>query len=242
MADNNVPHSNIWTQQTVEAPPTVGKWVPHVEIDKFLFRSDEMSFSPQVVSDTLFLLSTNTSGTTDTSNNNATNAPTITPAATTAIATTQTKTATPSATTTSTTGSQTNVAGKTVTTKVDPLAYTPQFDASLQGTLLAFSLHDNSELKLPLDGNGQVSALQGGGRFLLWQTSDNRFEMFDAEAKAPVTIGSTIIAKNTAFLAVNGDTTVWLATADATSNQNNSVVPSVTFQMFNWPTRTTATA
>jgi hypothetical protein len=239
MGDDNVPHSNIWTQQTVEAAPTVGKWVPHVEINKFLFRDDGMSFSPRLVSNTLFLLSTNTSS------NGATSTPTATSGTTTATATathaaTPTPASTPGATATPTPagGNQT-----TPTNKVDPTIYTPQFDASLQGTLQAFSLQDNSELKLPFDEDGQISALQGGGRFLLWQTRDNRFEMFDAEAKAPVTIGSTIIAKKTTFLAVNGDTTVWLATTDASdanSNQNNSTLPTVTFQMFNWPTRAAA--
>lgn len=245
--DDNVPHGNIWTQQTVEAQPTMGKWVPHVEIDKFLFRNDGMSFSPQVVSDTLFLLST------DPNSNSATSTPTATPGAgtpttTATVTVNHTPTVTPAATVTSgatatpTAGSQASATDTTITNKIDPTIYAPQFDASLQGTLLAFSLHDNSELKLPFDNNGQASALQGGGRFLLWQTSDNRFEMFDAEAKVSVTIGSTIVAKNTAFLAVNGDTTVWLETPDnnTNANQSNSSVPTVTFQMFNWPTRTAA--
>jgi len=51
--------SDIWTQQIVDASPThAGRWVAHQTTQRYAFRADGNSFHPQLVNDTLFLLST----------------------------------------------------------------------------------------------------------------------------------------------------------------------------------------
>jgi hypothetical protein len=52
-------HGNVWTQQVHGIQTLSGHAEQHLNIIKYLLRSDEMSFHPQVVHDTLFLLSTN---------------------------------------------------------------------------------------------------------------------------------------------------------------------------------------
>jgi hypothetical protein len=56
-------HGNIWTQQIRQASPGYGRWQPHTEGHIFLLRDDETSFHPQVINNTLFLISTSTAST-----------------------------------------------------------------------------------------------------------------------------------------------------------------------------------
>ena len=231
---DNVLHSNVWSQQTVVVPAQHGKWITQSQTSTFLLRDDEMSFHPQVVTDTLFLLSTNGTWTANTSNT-----PSPVQATTTVTAMARlTPMATASANMTANTAGPSTL---TVTNRVDPTIYLPQIDALVRGTLRAFSTNNSVELKLPLDGNsdGLVAAPQGGNRFLLWQSSNNRVNMFDAQAQLPVNIGATAITQDAKFLAVNGDTAVWFAPAqtDNVGNQSADNGPTITFQMFNWPSK-----
>jgi hypothetical protein len=218
VTSDNVVHSNIWTQQTTLVPPLrPGKWAPHTVTSKYEFRTDEMSFHPQVVNDMLFFLSTSPNAT------DGTNAAQATPGAS---ATTQ-----PSATT----SVATNVPATPTTARIDPTIYLEQTDASIRGTLLAFSSDGISPI--PLNADGQVAEPQGGRGFLLWQDGNNGFAMYDAVAKSPVQVGT--VPKNATFLAVNGDTAVWTVnTVNTASNTNaSSSPPTVTFSMFTWPTK-----
>ena len=229
-ADDGTPHSNIWTQQISDALPGPGRWLPHKEVTKSLFRSDEMSFHPQVVDNTLFLLSTNPSG--------------ASPASTSATAVAQ---ATPNSTATAepsaTPATISNLSNTPAIARSDPQLYTPQPDESIRGTLQAYSLANYMPLQLPFDGNGQAAAPQGGSRFLLWQDSDKGFQMYDVVAGQPVTVGPGTVPKNADFLAVNGDTAVWALNTslnnNTTPNQASTPALSVTFMAFNWPDRAT---
>jgi hypothetical protein len=237
LTPDNVLHSNVWSQQTVVAPPQRGKWMGQSQTSTFLFRDDEMSFHPQVVTDTLFLLSTNGTWTSMSS----TPSPAQGTATVTARGTAMTH-MTPGATASaSMTANTAGTSALTVTNQVDPATYLPQIDAFVRGTLRAFSTNNSVELKLPLDGNsdGLVAAPQGGNRFLLWQSSNNHVNMFDAEAQLPVNIGATAITPDATFLDVNGDTAVWLAPTqpDNVGNQSANNERIVTFQMFNWPSQ-----
>src|SRR5207248_1480849 len=204
-------HSNIWVQQTTGAMrPPRGHWQPHMIITRHLFRADEASFHPEIVNDTLFFLSTNTAANTAqaTPGLTATAAPTVGPTA-----------ATPP-----------------VTSRVDTTIYVPQLDAAIRGTLLALPLDDVSAQPLPMTSDGLASAPQAGTRFLFWQ-SDKGYEMYDAVAKSPVTVGVGTIPNDAAFLAVNDDTAVWVVASDNRAHRPdaNATASSVTFRLFSWP-------
>ncbi len=209
-------HSNIWVQQTTEATrPLHGYWLPHTIITKYLFRADEESFHPQIVKDTLFFLSTNTAANTTqaTPGLTATAAPTVGPSGT----------------------------GASVTSRVDTTIYVPQPDAAIRGTLLALSLDSVSAQPLPLTSDELASAPQAGTRFLFWQ-SDKGYEMYDAVAKSPVTVGVGTVPDDAAFLAVNDDTAVWMVASDNQAHKADATITdsSVTFRLFNWPTKAEA--
>ena len=63
--------------------------------------------------------------------------------------------------------------------------------------------------------------------------------MYDVVAKSPVTVGAGTVPDNAVFLAVNGNTAVWIAASDNPVNQAdaNLTDSSVTFRVFNWPTK-----
>ncbi len=215
--DGNVPHSNIWAQKTtLTTIPSSGQWTPHLTTSQYQLRSDEMSFHPQVVNDTLFLLSTNDTG--------VTNDVQATPDTT--------------ATTMATTTPGNNLSTTPAISRIDPITYLTQPDESIQGTILAFSTDNDTALSLPLDNNGQSSALQGGSSFLLWQNGDRGFEMYDVVAKSFVTVGTDTVPQDTIFLAVNGESAVWTLSTDNTNDRADATsVPNstVTFHMFSWP-------
>jgi hypothetical protein len=213
LSSDDTIHSNIWLQQTTAAlRPLHGYWQPHTIIIKNMFRADEASFHPQIVNDTLFFLSTNT----------ATNTAQATPGLTATAA----PTVGPSGTSTS------------VTSRVDTTIYIPQLDAAIRGTLLALPLDDVSAQPLSLTSDELASAPQAGTRFLFWQ-SDKGYEMYDAVAKSPVTVGVGTVPDDASFLAVNGDSAVWMVASDNQAQKTNvtSTDSSVTFRLFNWPTK-----
>ena len=217
-SDQQALQSNIWTQQTETAQPDkTGRWAAHTITSMYLYRADEHAFHPQVVQNMLFLLATST-----TKSNNASTTPgpttTVQPEAT----------ATPAAVTVA------NALGGSV--RVDPTVYAPQIDSQVAGKLLAFTANGTLQLTSPEDSSVQVSALQGGSRFLIWQEdSANNFKMYDVVARAPVTIGDNIVPKDAAFLSVNGNTAVWVENPLNKTNQNTQPNVTVNFGTFNWP-------
>lgn len=202
-------HSNIWTQETTNALPTPGHWAPHTVTTKYLLRTDGTSFRPQVVNDTLFLLSTADATSTNTANSNtATATPDISKNAG------ATATATPST-------SQPNTV---VTGRTNNATYPIQIDASIHGTILTLPLSEIFSQPTVFSDNS-ASALQGGNTFLLWQ-SDKGYEMYDAVAKLPVNVSK--VPSGATFMAVNGDTAIWTGSTDITND-------TATFRLFRWP-------
>ena len=100
-----------------------------------------------------------------------------------------------------------------------------------------------ANLAQPLDGltpptslnNGGVAyALQVGTDFALWQ-NDKGYEMYNVPTQNDVNTGNTL--NDAAFLAVNGDSAVWIASpgTNATSAQSQGALLPVNFFAFNWP-------
>jgi hypothetical protein len=205
--DDGAMHSNIWTQQVLNAPRAAhGSWVNHSITVKQPFIQNGMSFRPQVVNNTLFLLST--------TNTNTLTQPVATATANTAKAT-PTATATP-------------VSTAPTISWADQTIYEAQIDEAVQGTILSYALDDNTQQPTIIDSRGSASALQAGQRFLLWQ-SDAGYQMYDAVEGIPVSTDGML--DNARFLAVNGNTTVWI------NPQTLTPVPGqqVTLNVFNWP-------
>ncbi len=206
--DDMQPHSNVWLQQTTQAVTRQGNvWRPNT-VDKQLFLADEASFHPQVINDTLFLLTTS---------DPATQAPRKLDATSTPTQSTIQGTATPVS-----------------TTPVIPRftnVYAPQIDESIHGTLLAYALDDSLAAPTVLSSDNTAAAPQGGTRFLLWQSS-NGYQMYDAVAKSSVEVKNN--TSNAAFLTVNNDTAVWVAAENPVA-PSTGTAQTATFSMFNWP-------
>jgi len=233
LSDDNTLHSNIWTQQTGKAAPAPGKWTPRTETEMFQFTNDDKSFRPQVVNDTLFLLQAATTDVT----NQLQLTPTATASTPTATTTMTAATATPAATLTATATATTSAAAESGNiAQVDPNIYSQPLDASIQGTLQAFSINTGAKLSPAFGADGPISGLQAGGRFLIWQNSNNNsFDMFDVTANIPVNINPMIVPKDAIFLAVNGDSAVWISNADINANPNDITNSTVKLGTFNWP-------
>lgn len=206
--DDSFMHSDVWTQQISPAPVALrGYWANHTITVKQPFTQNGMSFRPQVVNNTLFLLST-------------ADISTLTgPGATaTAVGTT---TATPII-------APTPISTEPTISWANETIYEAQIDASVHGTLLSYALDSNMRQPAIIDSHGPAAALQAGQRFLLWQ-SNTGYEMYDAVEGSSVEVGTVL--DNAQFLAVNGDTAVWInpATLAPTTGQ------AVTLDVFNWP-------
>ncbi|GAC1397971.1 MAG: hypothetical protein NVSMB49_04760 [Ktedonobacteraceae bacterium] len=200
------PHSTLWIQETttgVEHKHNV--WRPTISVDKRLYSTDEGLFHPQVINDTLFLLSTSGSS-----------------------ATTQ---STPNTTPTSVAQAKNTPVSTTPVTSRFANVYATQIDESIHGAVLAFSLSDPTAQPTTLSSDSTAAALQAGTNFLLWQSSTG-YEMYDAFAKSAIEVRDS--TKGAAFLAVNGDSAVWI-TPENSSTQQTTGVQTATFNMFNWP-------
>ena len=227
---DNVLHSNIWEQQQ-SGSLMHGQhgWQPSAVTSQHLFRVDETSFHPQVVGNTLFWLDTNpasaatTTGVTGQGTPNAVDSASKTNA-------TATTTPVPAKVTTTPTFS--------VATRLDPVLYLAQADETLPGTLLSLPL-DNVTAQPKVMSDGLAAAPQSGSTFILWQTS-NGYQMYDTASTSPISVIVSSLPKNATFLAVNGDTTVWMVNANGNGNTGNTgtgnVPTTVTFNWFNWPT------
>ena len=179
--DDGVLHSNIWTQQVSEVPnPLHGRWGEHTVTVKQLFRANSASFSPEVVDNTLFLLSTT----------DATDTAQATPGTTPA---------------TIPTGVPTTIPNTPITSWADSSIYIAPIDRSVRGWLLMLPLDDPTATPTEVNA-GQAWSLQVGTDFVLWQ-SDQGYQMFDVATTSAVSVGNVLDGAR--FLAVNGDTTVW---------------------------------
>ncbi len=209
LSNRGILYSNIWTQQVVAATnPFHGLWAPHTVIVKQLFSSDGMSFRPQVVDNTLFMLST-------ASQNNSTQA---TPAST--------GTATPAP-------SPSPIPNTSAISRTDISIYAAPLDASVRGTILMLPLnYDPTALPTAINTTGLASSLQAGTGFVLWQ-GDKAYEMYDVSLGSDVTVGN--IFDGSTFLAVNGITAVWMVNSASSTTSHAS--PSITLMAFNWPAK-----
>jgi hypothetical protein len=216
--DDNTLHSNIWTQQIRASSPSYGRWQPHKEARSFLFRDDETSFHPQVINNTLFLLSLNAN------TNSANNVRDTGQALPSPIATTSSIQATPTPVSPET--------AQSITPQIDPKIYGPQIDTALEGRVLAFRLSDYSAQPLPPVLNDRIATMQGGSRFLVYQTSSGNVGLYDTLLEQVLTIGSTV--KNAAFLTVNNETAVWISNdqSDSTTTSSNVTISNVKINMF----------
>jgi hypothetical protein len=201
----NVWHSNIWTQQVVDATrPMGGPWVPHTDTVKQALTTDGMSFRPQIANDTLFMLST--------ANQSNSAQATSTP----------TGTATPDASP----SPNTNAIARTVTS-----IYAAPLDASIRGSILMVPLNQAFDAQpTVMNTTGLASSLQVGTNFALWQ-GDKGYEMYDVSQKSDVNVGT--IFDGSTFLAVNGGSAVWML--NNASNTTPTTRPSITLMAFNWP-------
>lgn len=141
-SDDGTLHSNIWTQQISQVPnPFHGRWSAHTITVKQLFLADGTTFYPQVVDNSLFLLSTSM----DTAQ--------ATPGATLAP--------TPISTTTPITP---------ITSRADPDVYLAPFDSSVRGRLLMLPLDEPNAVPTQVN-SGQAWSPQAGTDFVLWQSN-----------------------------------------------------------------------
>ncbi|HKV56673.1 MAG TPA: hypothetical protein VJO32_00265 [Ktedonobacteraceae bacterium] len=219
MSDTGILSSNILMQQEVAPSGSAytfhRRWVRDTTqtMQPGVFRDDGMSFRPQIADDTLFWLSTAT-----VSNGNT---PTGTPAASATPLTTATSQVSP-----------------TLIPRTDSSIYAPALDTGIAGQVFGQPL--DSETLTPLtslNNGGPAYALQVGSDFALWQNAKG-YEMYDVPTQNDVTTGNTL--NGASFLAVNGDSAVWLANNPTTNSATNNVpvqgAPTpVNFFAFNWP-------
>ncbi|HTI13324.1 MAG TPA: hypothetical protein VL461_01990 [Dictyobacter sp.] len=226
---NNQLASNIWTQQIEnEQPENTGRWAAHMQSETYLLRNNGSSFHPQVVHNTLFYIShppvtdqviQNTP--TSTPQATGTAQPSQTPNGQTTVTPQIQQTGTPVATPTPTTVNASTFLGGT--TRVDPTMQTPQIDETISGDLEAYTANGLTPVTLSINAQNNVSALQGGGRFIIWEnTATKSFEMYDVIANAPVIIGANDIPATAAFLATNGNTAVWAKFTPLSTGATNS--------------------
>ncbi|HEY4386477.1 MAG TPA: hypothetical protein VGN34_18630, partial [Ktedonobacteraceae bacterium] len=207
---DNVLHGDIWTQQIRNASPSYGRWQPHPEALTFLLRNDETSFHPQVINNTLFLLSTSTNASSAMTIRNIQPAlPSPTPTLDTLTTPTPAPTSAP--------------LPLSITPRVDPQIYGPQADTALQGQILAFKLGNNSSVPLPPALSDKVATLQGGSRFLLYQNSNGNVGLYDTLLDQALTIVNTV--KNATFLAVNNGTAVWITDPQENTTTTSTNLP-----------------
>ncbi len=215
-------HSNIWTQQTFDAPrSTHGIGLQQTITVKEPLLADGLSFHPAVVDNALFLLSTASAATLAQEQGQIQSE-----------GTPELKAATPANTpVTSATPSSANT-----TPWANASIYIQPLDSEIQGTVLMYPLDDASfsipTLLSPVD---QASSLQAGDSFVLWQNT-NGYDMYDAATRSDVTVGQTL--DNAQFVAVNGESTAWTIDNGSSSNgvnPTNSLNPSMTLNVFNWP-------
>jgi hypothetical protein len=227
------PSSDVWTLQTVDASPTnAGRWTAHQTSEKYAFRSDGQSFHPQIVNDTLFLLSVNQANANMLGTISTPDAmPSPTPLAT--AQTNATVTVGPTATPTAAIDLASLPEGAI---NLDPKIFPPQIDTTLTGRILSFTTSGVAEALPQFDNTQIVTAVQGGTGFLLWQGTDgSTFGMYDVVAKAPVEVSDNVFPQSVAFLEVSGDTAISVTVPQNGKGQGSQASRPVTFDTFRWP-------
>lgn len=203
-------HSNIWTQQIVDDANHHGAWEEHTVTVNYEYRSDGLSFDPQVMDDTLFLLSANRTDTSDTQ-------PTAVAAAGNQVPT------------------ATGASEVTVTPRIasDPSVYSDE--SEVQGKLVAISLRAAPGTRLIVPNNTfSDSAPQGGAGFLLYQ-NEQGYGMYVLSKGKVTMVNVGQVNSNIPFLAVNSNTAVWTVLSNSTPTVDSAGNTQVTFTMFRWP-------
>jgi hypothetical protein len=211
--DENL-HSDIWTQQVIDTMLLHGLAARHKMTVQQLFLQDGLSFTPVVVHNTLFLLSTADGGGLTPTTPNVTPVPTSSG--------TTVPVATP------------NTSTPPITSWANTNFYSAALDSSVRGTLVMYPLSNSLDASPALvsGATGSASSLQAGNDFVLWQNGDESYGMYDAVLKSTITVGDVL--NDAQFLAVNGDTAVWTIrnTGETTGSTIN---PSATLVAFSWP-------
>ena len=213
--DAGVLSSNIMMQQVARTPVPAHffhrRWVQETEqtIQPGIFRADGVSFRPQIADGTLFWLTT--AALPDNGLKGTPTAINEPPAAAPSIS-------------------------PILIPRTDPGIYAPSLDTQIAGQILAQPLDSLTPVPpVSLNNNGAAHALQVGADFALWQ-NDKGYEMYNVPTQNDVTIGNTL--NNPAFLAVNGDSAVWLATPGTSTTpvtQGQGTLLPVNFYAFDWP-------
>jgi hypothetical protein len=119
--------------------------------------------------------------------------------------------------------------------RTEPGIYAPALDSKVTGQIMAQPL-DGLTPAVSVNSGGVAYALQVGSDFALWQNGKG-YEMYDVPTQNDVTIGNTL--NDAALLAVNGDSTVWLANPGSattpTSAQSQATLSPLHFFAFDWP-------
>lgn len=187
VAEDGALHSNIWQQQTSEQ--TI-RYRGHLEdvasSTQNVLMADGMSFQPQVVDNTLFLLSTSeikVSG-------QGAVSPNGTPFPTGAVDT-----------------------PAVFTPRTDTGIYAAPPDSSVHGSIFMIAL-DGPEVgtETMLGTAGQSTSFQAGSSFVIWQDSTG-YQMYDVQRQSDVVTGDTL--NGAALLVVNGNTALWLNSISA---------------------------
>lgn len=176
-------HSNVWQQQTDKQTLRYHGYPEETDIHtQQLFLGDGMSFRPQVVNDTLFLLST--------SEITVTNQGAVIPNGTPFPNQAQDRTV-------------------AFTPRTDPVVYPAPADASVHGTIFMIPQSGlNTDEENMLGTAGQSTAFQAGSNYIIWQDTTG-YQMYDVQRQSDVTLGNTL--NGSSLLVVNGRTTLWLA-------------------------------
>ena len=187
VATDGVLHSNIWQRQTFEQTIRYRGYLEDVASStQKVLMADGMSFQPQVVDNTLFLLSTSeikVSG-------QGAVSPNGTPFPTSAVDT-----------------------PAVFTPRTDTGIYAAPPDASIHGSIFMVAL-DGPDVgtETMLGTAGQSTSFQAGSSFVIWQDSTG-YQMYDVQRQSDVITGDTL--SGAALLVVNGNTTLWLNSTSA---------------------------
>lgn len=198
-------HSNIWVQREYDVTTRVrGRVLDRPMTMTEQYTTDGLSFDPQVANNTLFMLSTSAIITSPQGIVRTTGKP---------LSATVTDSTVPTA------------------PRADTSIYAASPDASVHGTVFMIPLDGASAGISTMMGNlGQSTALQAGTTYALWQ-DDTGYKMYDVQRQTDVTVGDNTL-NDAAFLAVNGDTTVWITGNGTPATATGD--PQAAFLAFTW--------
>ena len=178
---DGVLHSNVWQQQTNERLESFHGRVEEAATNtQQVYLGGGMSFQPQIVNDTLFVLSTSE------------------------IRVSAQGVVTPNGTPFPVSATDTSVLS---TPRTDTSVYAASPDASVHGTIFMIPLAGQDiGTKDTLGTAGQSTGLQAGNGYVIWQDNEG-YQMYDVLHQSDVTLGTVL--NGASMLAVNGNTTLW---------------------------------